>query len=205
MSTRDFAEKLALESSQRRIWSQKKPKRGIPASKFAHTAPGVPLAAAPVVVAIDRPTPSPQDEANLDLAEAIDQVNDVLDRLEDRRATYKAQIAALKRRDECAANRIEHILDQVLTKMLAAGVDRANGLNRWFETKQTPPKLEVDNESEIPDAFMRETITSAPDKNAIKAVLLKALGNRATPAELAAAEPFLVCCRLTQSTTVVRH
>lgn len=111
--------------------------------------------------------------AELKAKKAIDRANSVLDRLEARRVIYKSQIAALKRRDELAAARFERLENEILTRMARACVDRADGFQSRFQARPAPAALDVFDESQIPGEYLREKVSSAPDKNAIKAALAR--------------------------------
>jgi hypothetical protein len=110
-----------------------------------------------------------------DTKHAVDRTNAVLDALEAQRASYKAQIAELARRDQRAAGRIEKIEDESIRRMEAQGLKRADGFHHQFEISPKPPAVEIDDEALIPAIFLRKippvAASTAPAKAAIKAAI----------------------------------
>lgn len=150
---------------------------------------------------VDRAQPAPAHRENIvqlrerkhdEIAakQAIDRANGILDALEARRAIYKAQTAALKKRDELAAARIDHIEDAILTWMEQAKLTAAAGFHVTFTARPAPAALDVLDESLIPDDYIREKTVTAPDKVAIKRAL--------------AAGEEIAGVRLTQKISLVR-
>jgi len=102
---------------------------------------------------------------------AIDRTNAVLDRLEARAAAYAKQIACLQRRKRLAEARFERVEDEVIKRMQAALLTKADGFHVQFSTRVAPPSLVVDDEAAIPSEYIREKYVSEPMKVEIKAAL----------------------------------
>jgi hypothetical protein len=94
----------------------------------------------------------------------IDRVVVVLDRLETRAATYKKQMAALKRRTALVEARQQRIEERALDLMAKANVVLAPGFKRELKSNLCPQSAEVVSEADIPAEFLRQTTKTAPDK-----------------------------------------
>ena len=127
------------------------------------------------------PTPAPrknitelrvQKHAELKAKQAIDRTDTILTRLEERVDGFSAQIEALKKRKALAEARIAHIESEALTRLDQAHLTRADGFRVAFTAKPCPPSVAITSEAAIPAESIREKITSAPDKTAIKKALI---------------------------------
>ena len=109
--------------------------------------------------------------------EAIDRANVVLDRLEQRVAHYDAEIQALceqylkplEQRRACVQRRMDRLEDQILEKLSAANLERADGYCREFQAVSCPKAVQVDNLSLIPNEYIRHKPEA--DKIGIKRAL----------------------------------
>lgn len=105
--------------------------------------------------------------------QAIDQVHEVLNRLEARVAHYAKEQARLQRRKQLAEARIERLEDAILSRMEGAALRKADGWKIAFECKPCPASVVIDDEKAVPAEFLRQPKTppQAPDKLAIKAAI----------------------------------
>jgi hypothetical protein len=105
---------------------------------------------------------------------AIDRADAVLRRLEERQQVLAKQIAQLQKRKASAGDRAARIEDAILTRMIAAGLEKVDGFHVSMSTRNAPAALAVDDETMIPAEYFR-TIPEqrAVDKNAVKAALAK--------------------------------
>ena len=136
----------------------------------------------------------------------IDRANAVLDRLQARRDRYQEAIAKLQRREALAAARIARMEERTIAELEDAGLQRADGFERHFETRATPSKVEILDQTKLPKGYLRTPPPPppAPDKIAIRSVLSRALAEHATRAELEAAAELDGAARLTSCLTLLR-
>lgn len=137
---------------------------------------------------------------------SIDRKAVLLDRLEARAIAFDAQLKALKARKEAALVRFEKMEDAVLEQMSAARTQKLTGLERVFVAKPNAPRLVIEDESKIPERYLRQPPIPAkePDKIGIKAVLARAAGEAATEEEIAAAAA-IGGVKLVQSMSLLRR
>ena len=107
--------------------------------------------------------------------QAIDRASAVLDRLEARTELYSKQMAQLQKRKAAAVARAARIEDSILTRLIAAGLDKASGFHVEFATRNAPAALDVLNESLVPKVYWREKVVASIDKNAVKAALAEGI------------------------------
>jgi hypothetical protein len=110
----------------------------------------------------------------LEAKKAIDRAANVLDRLEERITIYDAQIELLteqylkplEQRKACARQKMQRLEDQILGKLSAANMERADGFDREFLAATCPKAVQIDNLSLVPGEYIR--IKPEADKLAIK-------------------------------------
>jgi hypothetical protein len=143
----------------------------IPASAYANLA----LVPKPAAKATKPRAPevAAKRDAELHLKRKLEQANTILNRLEARLEAKASAIRCLQKSKNMTAARIERIEDRFLNGMIAARVEKLSGLTTVFTTRQNAASLMIDDDSLIPDQYIRETLTSAPDKVAIKAALAR--------------------------------
>ena len=139
-----------------------------PARAYALASQDLPPAKRENVVPIRR-----EETAEMRAKRAIDRANKVLDRIEARIEEYKYQIEVFKRGLKILATRKERIEDEILQRMSAAGVEHVDGIFHEFSAVPCPAAVAVDDESQIPKAYMRtpKTPKDEPDKVAIRSAL----------------------------------
>jgi hypothetical protein len=145
-------------------------RKPIPLSKYANM---------PAFVPAPKPIPAPDRKEALERERAgeqrrarkCDQAARVLDLLEARSASLAAEIKALQKAKAAVDARYTRIEDRVIAELQGAGYDRFHGARAEFQLRNAPLALQVENESLIPDEYMRTTVLTAPDKLAIKAAL----------------------------------
>jgi Siphovirus Gp157 len=103
----------------------------------------------------------------------VQQVNDMLEKLEAREAAFGAYIKRLQKRKNAIAARIEKIEDRVLVYMDESGAEVLTGVRCSLRMQTAAASLEVIDESLLPAKFFRLPPPAAkqPDKVAIKAAL----------------------------------
>lgn len=123
-----------------------------------------------------------------DLAEDFETLNDTLEGISDlpdlliavmRQADeaemlvtgIDARMDDLKARKERLKRRSEAIRDAVCEAMQRADLPKIEAPDFTVSTRRMPPAVVVTDEGQIPPAYMKEKVTTAPDKAAIKADL----------------------------------
>lgn len=123
-----------------------------------------------------------------DLADDIETLNDTLEGIADlpdllvavmRQADetemlvtgIDARMDDLKARKDRLKRRAEAIRDAVCDAMQRADLPKIEAPDFTVSTRRTPPAVVVTDEGQIPPAYMKEKVTTAPDKAAIKAAL----------------------------------
>ncbi len=103
---------------------------------------------------------------------AVDRVNAIRDRLDERMAACQRQITEWERRMKCAADRKRNLEDRAVHEMEARGLTRIDGFGTALSLQPSPPSVDVFDESLLPAGYWRQPKTPAkPDKVAIKAAL----------------------------------
>lgn len=123
-----------------------------------------------------------------DLADDIETLNDTLEGIADlpdllvavmRQADeaemlvtgIDARMDDLKARKDRLKRRSEAIRDAVCEAMQRADLPKIEAPDFTVSTRRMPPAVVVTDEGQIPPGYMKEKVTTAPDKAAIKAAL----------------------------------
>lgn len=109
----------------------------------------------------------------LALKRAIDRAAHLLDLLEQRAATYAADIARLQKRKAAALKRAEAIEDRILREMSRAGLTQAAGVRVTLTARPCPAALAIDDEAAIPEQYVAQKLVTTVDKLAVKAALAR--------------------------------
>lgn len=169
--------------------------------------------ATPSVVPIRKPKPvsrvglaQPRDR-ELKYKRSIDRRARILDRLEMRAEIFDLAIKALKRRKDLALQRFEKMEESILAEMSGMRTSRLTGMDRILTAKPNPPRLVVVDESKIPDEYMRQPPIpeKEPDKNAMKALLVRASSDDPSEADTAAAAKLAGAVKLVQTVSLRRE
>jgi hypothetical protein len=142
----------------------------VPATAPAATPMKKPAAGA---VSAKRAAAAASKAGELETKKAIDRADAVLTRLGSRAGSYAKQIAILQRRKAIALARAERLEDAIIRQMQAAKLTKVDGFKVTLSTRDAAPALVVDDQSLIPDAYMRTKLVSEPMKVEIKAALAK--------------------------------
>lgn len=134
-------------------------------------APAPAAAAGPVVVPAHRAAAIAAHAAEVALSHKVDQFARIQDRGRARAEALAAQIKALQKRKAHVEARHQRHEDRFIAGLQAAGYHEIHGHAYAYSLKPAPLAVQILNESEIPDEYMRTTVVSAPDKVAIKAAL----------------------------------
>jgi Siphovirus Gp157 len=102
---------------------------------------------------------------------AIDRVDTVLTRLEDRAAACDVQIKFWQARKKLALARAAAIEERTLELMAAAGLEKLLGNRATLAKRANALSVVVDNQKLIPAAYLRTKTTREADKVAIKVAL----------------------------------
>ena len=133
--------------------------------------------------------------AELETKKKIDRATFLVDRLEVRAKQIGREIARLQKRKATACARISLIKDRILTEMNKANLKKIDGFETAYRLQPCgTPSLEVFDEKLVPSEYMRETVLTAPDKNAIKDAL--AADPERVPADWG--------CKLTTTISLIR-
>jgi hypothetical protein len=142
-------------------------------------APHIPLAKYANVPAY---TPSPRLQvvepdrsAELRQARKIDQANGVMDQCEAASAALAAEIKALQKRKAAIDARYTKIEERIIREMQAGGFEKCHGKKTAFELRNAPLALQVADESQVPQEYLREKLATSVDKVALKAAIIKGL------------------------------
>ena len=87
--------------------------------------------------------------------------------------TIENEIKRLKQKSDKLKKDGEWLHSYVEREMLKSNVTEIKSSLFNIKLGMNPPRVEVTNQSLLPDQFMRTTLTTAPDKIAIKEELLK--------------------------------
>lgn len=145
-------------------------------------------------------------ERELRYKRSIDRRAQLLDRLEARIADFDKEAAALRKRKELALTRFEKLEEGLLLEMSNLSTNTLTGMDRVLQSKANPPRLQVLDESKIPESYMRQPPIpkKEPDKIALKALLVRALADEPTATDTAAVAALAGAVKLVQTVSLVR-
>lgn len=109
--------------------------------------------------------------AELEQAHKVDQFARIQDKGRARSEALAAQIKALQKRKAHVDARNQRHEERFITELQAGGYDKIHGFHAEYALKPAPLALQVLDESQIPDEYIRTSFVTAPDKIAIKAAL----------------------------------
>ncbi len=141
-------------------------RKPIPASAYANVQAFVPTAPGPIEV----PRPA-EREHELRLKRKADQACRVLDAITEEIAEVQACIKDLGKRKAMLDRRYAAIEDRIIAEMQQGGFTEFRGVRAELALRNAPEALVVEDATLIPEDYIRETISTAPDKVAIKAAM----------------------------------
>ena len=112
-----------------------------------------------------------KQRAEKNIKHVVERSHAILNRLEERAATYGKLIAVLQKRRACALARVERLEDDILTRMAAANVSFVDGWQVSFKAATCPVSVEIFDEESIPALYLRTKEVSTPNKAAIREAL----------------------------------